>query len=901
MCPSLEGHSTVPSELRDRLQLTLGTAYTLERELGGAGMSRVFVAHETSLGRSVVVKVLPPDLAGMDLERFRREIRLAARLQHPHIVPLLTAGETDGLPFFTMPYIAGESLRAKLVAGGELPVQEAVRILRQVASALAYAHEHGVVHRDIKPDNVLLSNGEAMVTDFGVAKALSASTTAAGSSGFTSLGVALGTPAYMAPEQAAADPNVDHRADIYAWGVMAYELLTGQPPFAGRTPQAVLAAHVSEMPEPITKRRASVPSALATLVMRCLEKRPADRPQSTDELLQVLDAISTPSGGMAPTGPVRAVGARRERRRQRAVWMVAALALIVIVVGGVIAWRATHAAGPMTTGAVRLAVLPFQNAGPASDNYFADGITDEVRGKLAALPELRVIASTSSDQYKHTTKTPQQIGAELGVPYLLTATIRWEKDADGTSRVRVSPELVQVSDGTTKWQQSFDGVLSDVFQVQGQIAEQVADALNVALGAGEKRTLEGRPTTNLAAYEAYLRGNALMPGVTEGPGSLRQAAGEYEQAVALDPTFALAWARLSQTLSTILYTSSATSPEDAVRAEFAARRALALAPGLPQAHLALGDYYRTVRGDVTSALDAYEAGQRIAPHNPELMVALAKAEQSQGDWTGALRHFQEAQSLDPRSLIVAQNLTSTLLWLRRYDAARAAAEQMLAIDSSAIPSIEERAMIPLAEGNLADARAVLRAGAARTDETHFVAFVATYWDLYWALNDDQRSLLLRLTPAAFGDDRVAWGLALAGAQALAGHAALARIYADSARIAIEADLATAPKIIGGPSESQEHALLGVAYAYLGRATDAVREGERGVALEPVARDAYAGPYVQHQLARIYTILGQQDRAVATLAPLLKTPYYLSPAWLRIDPTLAPLRGNPGFERLVAGQ
>jgi serine/threonine-protein kinase len=864
-------------------------------------MSRVFVAQETSLGRHVVVKVLPPDLAGMDLERFRREIRLAARLQHPHVVPLLTAGETDGLPYFTMPYIAGESLRTKLVTGGELPVQEAVRILRQVASALAYAHEHGVVHRDIKPDNVLLSNGEAMVTDFGVAKALTASTTAAGTSGITSLGVALGTPAYMAPEQAAADPNVDHRADIYAWGVMAYELLTGQPPFPGRTPQAVLAAHVSEAPEPITKRRSTVPSALATLVMRCLEKRPADRPQSAGELLQVLDAISTPSGGTAPTGPVRALGAGRTQRRRRAVWMTAALALLVIVIGSVIAWRTTHAASQAAAGAIRLAVLPFQNAGPASDDYFADGITDEVRGKLAALPELRVIASTSSDQYKRTTKTPQQIGAELGVPYLLTATIRWEKDADGTSRVRVTPELVQVSDGTTKWQQSFDGVLSDVFQVQGQIAEQVADALNVALGAGEKKTLEGRPTANLAAYEAYLRGNALMPGVTEGPGSLRQAAGAYEQAVALDPTFALAWARLSQALSTILYTSSATSPEDAVRAEFAARRALALAPGLPQAHLALGDFYRTVRGDVTSALDAYEAGRRIAPHNPELMVALAKAEQSQGDWTRALRLFQEAQSMDPRSLIVAQNLTSTLLWLREYDAARTAADQMLAIDSSAIPSIEERAMIPLAEGHLDDARAVLRTAAARTDETHFVAFVATYWDLYWALDDDQRSLLLRLTPAAFGDDRVAWGLALAGAQALAGHAALSRIYADSARIAIEADLATAPRIIGGPSESQEHVLLGVAYAYLGRAADAVREGERGVALEPVSRDAYAGPYVQHQLARIYTLLGQQDRAVSTLAPLLKIPYYLSPAWLRIDPTFAPLRDNPAFKRLVAGQ
>jgi len=255
-------------DLRDELQSTLGSSYAIERELGGGGMSRVFLAQETALRRMVVVKVLPAEMSGeVSADRFKREVALAAALQHPHIVPLLTAGDAGGVPYFTMPYVQGESLRARLTKHGELPVNEAMRILREVASALAFAHDAGIVHRDIKPDNVLISGGAAMVTDFGVAKALTPPTTD-GAGTITALGVALGTPAYMAPEQATADPIVDHRADIYAWGILAYELLTGATPFAGRVAQAILAAQVQEEPEPVTKRRANLPAALATLIMR---------------------------------------------------------------------------------------------------------------------------------------------------------------------------------------------------------------------------------------------------------------------------------------------------------------------------------------------------------------------------------------------------------------------------------------------------------------------------------------------------------------------------------------------------------------------------------------------------------------------------------------------------------
>jgi len=286
------------SDFALRLAEAVGRGFRIERELGGGGMSRVFLAEDVALARKVVIKVLPPEMAAaVNQDRFRREIQLAARLQHPHVVPLLSANASGDLLWYVMPYIEGESLRAKL-ARGELPVPEAVRLLREITDALAYAHEQGVVHRDIKPDNVMVSRGHALVTDFGVAKAVSES--GSGSS-LTSLGVALGTPAYMAPEQASADPNVDHRADLYALGAVGYEMLVGRPPFSAGSPQALLMAQVTQAPDPVTMHRPSVPPALASVIMRCLEKRAADRFQSAAEIIPQLDAALTPSGGTQPT------------------------------------------------------------------------------------------------------------------------------------------------------------------------------------------------------------------------------------------------------------------------------------------------------------------------------------------------------------------------------------------------------------------------------------------------------------------------------------------------------------------------------------------------------------------------------------------------------------------------
>ena len=411
--------SGVVTDLRNQLQQSLGEAYRLERELGGGGMSRVFVALETALGRQVVVKVLLPELAAsVSVDRFRREIQLAAQLSHPHIVPLLAAGDAGGLPWFTMPYVTGESLRSRLLRDGELPVVDTIRILRDVASALAYAHAQAVVHRDIKPDNVLLSHGVAVVTDFGVAKALTASADHLLHSGITSMGVTLGTPAYMAPEQASADPGLDYRVDIYAYGIMGYEMLTGQTPFHGRSPHAMLGAHITAIPEPITTRRPGIPPLLAHLVMKCLEKRPADRPQTASELMATIDMLTTPSGGTVPLKAVssggmetvvtdgradRRTGGQTEGRGGAGARRTGIVAGALIVAAGAVVWAgrsggardAAPAPVPAPVPVPPVAQAPASETATAPDQH---DTTSAASGALPERPSARPSAPTNPDE-----------------------------------------------------------------------------------------------------------------------------------------------------------------------------------------------------------------------------------------------------------------------------------------------------------------------------------------------------------------------------------------------------------------------------------------------------------------------------------------------------------------------
>jgi len=576
--------------------------------------------------------------------------------------------------------------------------------------------------------------------------------------------------------------------------------------------------------------------------------------------------------------------------------MAAVVVAAVLAVAGALLLRRTHKGGSEAGGLKRLAVLPFENLGAPQDDYFADGIADEVRGKLTSLPGLQVIARGSSTPYKKTTKTPKQIAEELNVSYLLTATLRWEK-VGGSSRVHVSPELVDVTHPDapiSKWQQPFDAALTDVFQVQSDIATRVAQALGVVLGAGEEERLTEKPTQNLAAYDAFLRGEEASRSLAAADSaSLRRAIVHYEQALALDPSFAQAWVELSRAHS-FNYSNSVPTPAEREQARAAAERALALAPDLPAAHLALGDYYQATLGDWLRAAEQYALGRQKAPRDADLLVGTALVQQNTGHWEEGLASLRQAQAIDPRSALTARRLARTLLLLRHYTEARETADRGLALAPRSLGILETKVILFLAQGDLEGARSVLKAAPRQVDPKALVAYMATYNNLTWVLGEEQQTLLLRLPPAAFGDDRLAWGMSLAQTASLRGDAGKVRQYAEAARAAAKAQLRDAPE------DATRHVLLGLALAFLGHKEDAVKEGERGVALVPVAKDAYDGPYYQHQLARIYIRVGEPEKALDHLEPLLKIPYVLSPGWLKIDPNFDPLRKNPRFQKLVAG-
>jgi serine/threonine-protein kinase len=471
------------SSISERLLSALGGSYTIERELTGGGMALVFVGQDHDLDRKVVIKILPPELAAsVSAERFRREILTVARLQHPHIVPILKAGEVDGLPYFVMPYVDGESIDIRLKRIGTMGVRETVGIMKDVARALAFAHERGVVHRDIKPGNVLLAAGSATVTDFGVAKALSsARRSGEKGNGLTNTGMSLGTVLYMAPEQAAGDPDIDGRADIYSLGITAYEMLAGTAPFASLGPREMLTARLTLPPPPLSALRKDVPAALQRLIARCLAIDPADRFQSANALVEALEDPETISGSFASAPSL----ARHGRRVKRMVIGTLALIGAIVVSAGIyarvhkgsasaMAESSASARKPVDLGVI--AVLPFVNLGADSSNaYLATGVTNAVAGKLMKTPGLRVLAPGRPRSVKRRSDTAST--ANVHAQLVLEGTV--ERVGD---RLRVTARLSSTADDVMQWADVFDRDVKDIFAVEDEIADAIVASVTPMAG-----------------------------------------------------------------------------------------------------------------------------------------------------------------------------------------------------------------------------------------------------------------------------------------------------------------------------------------------------------------------------------------------------------------------------------
>jgi eukaryotic-like serine/threonine-protein kinase len=682
--------SALNTALRDR--------YTLERQLGRGGMATVFLARDQKHDRPVALKVLHPELgASLGSERFLAEIRTAARLQHPHILSVHDSGTANGLLWFTMPYVEGESLRARLIREKQLPLEDALRIVTEVADALEYAHQHGVIHRDIKPENILLGGGHALVADFGVARAV---TDADGSARLTESGIVVGTPQYMSPEQAAGERELSARTDIYSLGCVLYELLTGEPPYTGATAQAILAKRLREpVPSVTTLRQVPVPIELA--VSRALARTPADRFASASEFARAL----RPGVGMA-TEPTRMLSGSRRRGLAAAV----AVGLLLLAGGYLAVSRLNSTPGESahslaaggSAGLASAAVLPFTDMSATKDQeYFSDGLTEELITSLSQIPGLRVAARTSSFQFKGTNTDVRDVGRKLAVGSVLEGSVRRSGD-----RLRVSAQLVSAKDGYQLWSDSYDRSLADVFAVQEDIARAIVSALKVRLAGGADSSLASHPTTDLVAYDLYLKGRFAWNQRTEA--SVAEASRYFERSTKRDSNFARAYAGLADA-NLLLPSYASVSPAIAwPRAKAAALRAIALDSNLAEAYTSLA------YGTMLYEWD-WQRADELFRHALAKDSSYATAHHWYADYLAgrgrldeSLREMRRAAELDPLSRIIGDELGWVYYLQHRPDEAMGQLESMRRLDPTFAHTYFVLGMIHIQRGAGQEAIASLR-------------------------------------------------------------------------------------------------------------------------------------------------------------------------------------------------
>ncbi len=882
---------------RSSLADALAGRYLIEREVGRGAAATVYLAQDLRHGRRVALKVLHSELgAALGVERFQREIRTQARLQHPHILPLFDSGSAAGRLFCTMPYVEGGSLRDRLRRDGQLPVDTAAQLAAEVASALTYAHALGVIHRDIKPENILISgSGHALLTDFGIAFAIEDGSGHARPSRITESGITLGTPTYMSPEQSVGDETVDSRSDIYSLAVVVYETLSGAPPFSGPNPRAIMARRLVERPPSLDIARPGLPATAVAAVERALARQPADRFETASDFAVALCGRAEDGAGVAEAMP----SARQPWGRRVGLVALAVVLLVGAVVVGPRVLRRGAAAPAAATGPRMIVVLPFKNLGDSADAYFADGLTEELTSRLASLTGLRVISRTSAEQYRASTQSLKAIGAELGAGYVLEGSVHLDRSGQGGgvggARVRVRPRLIAVADDSQLWSEPYEVELTQVFRVQSEIAEAVTRELDVALRAPEREALAAAGTSDPEAYDFYLRGNDYL-GRSNQHVDLANAARLYQQAVEADPRFAAAWAKLARCHSQIYWHYYDRTQGRLDLAKEALDSAVRLGPTLTETHMAQGFYAYWGRLDLEGAEREFEAALRLQPSSSELLQALGYVDRRRGRWEKSLARFVEALRYDPRSGVRNFDVGDNYLSLHLFNEADHYLERAMTLSPDWSNPYVYRAWLQVIwRGDLARGRALMAQGLSRIEPGRFApslqtgdrisASLVTADSAFWPMLDG-------LSLATFTGDTVRYHLLKAEAASFRRDAARERAHGDSARALIEFRLR--PR----PDDAKMLATLALAYSHLRRHAEAIRAGERAAELLPLKSDAVSGPFIQAYLARVYIAAGRNDQAIAILEELMAADSWITPAELRADPVWDPLRGHPRFRRLA---
>jgi len=873
-------HSHDDDKTQTHVVLTVGAMvshYRIVEKIGAGGMGEVYLAEDTELDRKVALKFLPSHLCQDDdcRARFKREAQAVAKLNHPNIVTIFEVAEHNSQSFFAMELVEGQSLR-DLAKGKELGIDRIIELAIQICDGLSAAHDKSVVHRDIKPSNIVIdAYGRPKILDFGLAAIQ-------GSEHLTKTGSTLGTVRYMSPEQVQGQ-EVDHRSDLFSLGVVLYELLAGRTPFEKENEAATLKAITQDSPEPLARYKSDIPDELQRTVSKLLEKDPSMRYQVAAGVTSDLKRLIAPTQSSISVSPVKA-------RNRWPLW--AGVGVVALVLVAVFGWQflQTDQEPVEPEGRIMLAVLPFENLGSPEDEYFADGLTEEITSKLGVVGKLGVISRTSAMLYKNTDKGLPEIAVELGVDYIIEGTVRWDKTGD-TSMVRITPQLIRVSDNTHLWADNYERPLTGIFSIQADIAERVVEKLDIALLEPARRLIEDRPTENMQAYEYLLRGHEYRLRSFEEE-DCRIALEMYQSAVELDSTFAEAYAWLGYSHLTLYWWPyfRADTTDRLKMARTAIDKALDLEPNLPEGHSAFAVYYYWGFLDYENALKEMARVREIRPYDSWDYHMLGAMKRRSGKWEEAILSYEQSAELSPRNGSILLELPITHHMMRHYKEA----ERLYDISTSLTPELTwaylfESEMF-LMQGDVEAARRVLNRAVGKVENTSLIHPMAEC-DI---MDRDYESALDRLvdmTIPLVGDSSWYYLKKAMIFHLMSDSSASIACY-DSARIYLEHHYRPVT------SHDYDDVFLAWAYAGLGMKELAISEMSKAAARIPLNKDAFEGAFMLYQNAITNVLIGDYEKALDLIDTLLSIPSHLSVPALRLHPQWDPIRDHPRFQALI---